>query len=184
MVVSMSMPKAKQLVSRQEVAAGYDRLAKALQPVIDKQDCVLIGVLRGGMIPLVNIVSRLKGDFQLDYCHATRYSGKLSGGDTRWVQKPQLPLDGKTVVLIDDIFDEGRTLAFIADYCTEAGANLIVTAVLVRKDHDRSIAGISPDFTGLTVEDSYLFGCGMDYQERWRHLPEIYGLSDESCSVS
>jgi len=177
------MPKAKLLVSRQEVEAGYDRLAKALQPVVDRQDCVLIGVMRGGMIPLVNIVSRLEGDFQLDYCHATRYSGKLHGGDTRWVQKPALSLEGKTVVLIDDIFDEGHTLAFIAGYCATAGASLIVTAVLVRKNHDRGIAGISPDFTGLMVEDSYLFGCGMDYQERWRHLPEIYGLSDESCSV-
>ncbi len=175
----MKMPNAKLLVSRQEVEAGYNRLGEALQPVVDKQDCVLIGVLVGGMIPLVNIVSRLNGDFQLDYCHATRYSGKLHGSDTRWVQTPRLPLEGKTVVLIDDIFDEGHTLAFIAGYCAQAGASAIVTAVLVRKDHDRGTADISPDFVGLTVEDRYLFGCGMDYQEQWRHLPEIYGLLDE-----
>ncbi len=180
----MSMPDSEQMVSRRQVEEAYDRLAGALQPRIDTEDCILVGVMVGGMIPLVNIAARLTGDFQIDYCHATRYAGELHGGAPRWIQRPRLSLAGRTVVLVDDIFDEGHTLVFIRDDCLAAGAGTVLSAVLVRKVHDRAVAGFSPDFTGLSVEDRYLFGCGMDYRERWRHLPEIYGVLNAESETS
>jgi len=168
--------RAKKLVSSQRVEAAYDDLAGQLQPLVDAGDCLLLGVMMGGMIPLAQIASRLRGDFLMDYCHATRYRGGTRGGVPQWVQRPRLGLAGRTVVLVDDIYDEGHTLAFIAAYCRAENAARVFSAVLVRKIHPRTVAAMMPDFVGLNVEDRYVFGCGMDYRERWRHLGEIYAL--------
>jgi len=79
--------------------------------------------------------------------------------------------------VIDDILDEGHTLVAIVDYLKSEGAREVLTAVLINKVHDRKAQpGQRADFSGLDVEDRYLFGCGMDYKGYWRNLPGIYAL--------
>ncbi len=158
------------------VNRAWDDLATQVQPLIDTQPCVLLGVLLGGVVPLVQIAGRLHGDFLLDYCHLTRYGGATRGGTLRWVQPPRLSLQGKTVIVIDDIFDEGDTLRELHAACRARGAAAVHAAVLVRKRHGRAVAGPVPDFVGLEIGDEYVFGCGMDYQERWRHLDALWAL--------
>ena len=159
------------------VRAAYDRLAAAVQPVVASEQCVLLGLLMGGMIPLVHVAERLRGDFLLDYCHVTRYRNATTGGQLEWIQRPRQALRGRTVVLVDDIFDQGRTLAELSRYCQQAGARRVLLAVLVRKRHQRSVADLQPDFAGMTIDDQYVFGCGMDYQQRWRHLDALWALA-------
>lgn len=170
------VPGAELVASAATVRAAYARLAADLQPIVGQGQCVLVGLLVGGMVPLVHLAERLRGDFLVDYAHVTRYRGETSGGSLEWIHKPRLPLAGRTIVLVDDIFDEGHTLAEALRYCMHAGARGVVTAVLVRKRHDRAVPGLQPDFTGLDVEDRYVFGCGMDYQHRWRHLDALWAL--------
>jgi hypoxanthine phosphoribosyltransferase len=170
------LPGARLVASAAEVRAAYDRLVQGIQPLVDADDCVLLGLLVGGMMPLVHLAERLRGDFLLDYCHATRYRGATKGGALEWIQKPRQALRDRTVVLVDDIFDQGRTLAELVRHCREAGARRTVTAVLVRKRHPRVVVDLQPDFVGLEVEDHYVFGCGMDYQHRWRHLDALWAL--------
>ncbi len=171
------VPGARLLVSPGDVAQAWERLAAQLQPVVDAGDCVFMGVMLGGMVPLVEITQRLAGDFVLDYCHLTRYMGSATGGEVRWLVRPRQVLHGRTVVLVDDIFDQGHTLAELRRYCLAAGAARVLTAVLVHKHHTRPQAALSPDFAGLEIGDEYVFGCGMDHQERWRHLPGLYALA-------
>jgi hypoxanthine phosphoribosyltransferase len=170
-------PDADELISAARIAAGFDQLAARLQPLISQGDCVLLGVLNGGMFPLVHIAERLNGDFLIDYCHATRYRGAIEGAALEWRAEPHFELAGRTVIIVDDIFDEGSTLQAIARYCHDAGAARVVTAVMVIKERNRDPGMPWPDFdTGLRVPDVYVFGCGMDLYERWRHVPAIYGL--------
>ena len=83
------------------------------------------------------------------------------------------------MLLVDDILDEGTTLATISAYCLSEGAAQVLTAVLVDKDHDRkALPGLTGDFVGLVAPDRFLFGCGMDYMGYWRNLPAIYALKD------
>lgn len=170
------VPGARLVASAASVREAWARLAAGIQPLVNREPCVLLGVLLGGMFPLVNICSRLRGDFLTDYCHLTRYRGKTRGGAVEWVQYPRQDLRGLTVVLVDDIFDEGHTLAELHRYCQDAGARKIVVAVLVRKRHARAVAGPAADLVGIETGDEYLFGCGMDYRDRWRHLDAIYAL--------
>jgi len=171
-------PAARLLVSATEVEQAWSRLAAGLQPLVSAGDCVLIGVMVGGMIPLVEISRRLEGAFALDYCHLTRYGSSTTGGDIRWISRPRQPLRGRVAVLVDDIFDAGHTLAEARRHCQAAGAARVVTAVLARKRHPRPVAAPLPEFVGLEIDDVFVFGCGMDFQERWRQLPGIHALTD------
>lgn len=171
-------PDAVVVATESEVQSAYDRLASALQPIVFADDCVLLGVLMGGLIPMARLSSMLTGDYSMDYCQVTRYRGATRGGDLEWLQAPRTDLRGKTVLLVDDIFDEGVTLEYVARKCGELGARRVITTVLVRKRHDRIRTELRPDLVGLEVDDRYVFGCGMDYRHRWRHLPAIYALKE------
>jgi hypoxanthine phosphoribosyltransferase len=164
------------LVTRAEVDAAFERLVAATQSLVAVDQCVLLGVLLGGLVPLARLASQLKGDFLLDTCQVGRYGDEMRGGIPRWVAKPRVDLKDRHVVIVDDIHDEGVTLDFLARHCQQAGARRVTTVVLVRKRHARPVTGREPDIAGLEVGDEYVFGCGMDYQGHWRHLPEIWGL--------
>jgi hypoxanthine phosphoribosyltransferase len=170
------VPGARLVASPEQVREAWQRLAAGIQPYVDAGSCLLLGVLVGGIVPLVQISQRLRGDFLIDYCHLTRYLGGTRGGQVQWVQRPHQDLRALTVVLVDDIFDEGHTLAELRRYCENAGARSVRVAVLVRKRHARALAELKPDLWGLEVDDEYVFGCGMDYQQRWRHLDALYAL--------
>lgn len=172
-------PVADEVLSTGDVEAGLERLAAAIQREVDNGDLVLLGVMNGGMFPLVHVAGRLSGDFVIDYCHASRYRGELKGGEIDWLQAPAKPLRGKSVVVVDDIWDEGLTLTAVADYCRSQGASRVSRAVLFIKDRPRNPAVGVPELdAGLHVPDRYVFGCGMDLYERWRHLRAVYALRE------
>jgi len=113
---------------------------------------------------------------EIDYIHATRYRGATSGRDLHWMKYPSADLSERTVLVIDDILDEGLTLQAIVKYCQEAGANEVLTAVLVEKQLDSRPGLQQADFTGLIVPNRYVFGYGMDYQGQLRYVPGIYAV--------
>jgi hypoxanthine phosphoribosyltransferase len=174
--VRPSLAGARQVVGRAGVEAAWARLAGGIQPLVTGGDLVLLGVLLGGAVSLVQISSRLQGDFQMDACRVSRYGHGIRGGEVHWLAPPALSLAGRDVVVVDDIFEEGWTLDFVVRHCRELGARSVRTAVLVRKCHDRPVAPLAPDFVGVETGDEFLFGCGMDYQGRWRHLPAIWAI--------
>jgi len=172
-------PTAQEIISATDMALGFDRLACAIQPLVDGGNCILLGVMTGGLYPLMRLADRLHGDFLMDYCHATRYAGGTKGGGLQWRETPHFSLTDHTVIIVDDIYDEGLTLQAVADYCRKAGAFRVATAVMVVKERQPAAGIAPPDFTtGLTVPDRYVFGCGMDVYGRWRHLPAIYALPE------
>lgn len=113
-------------------------------------------------------------DLEFDYVHATRYRGSTSGKDLHWLRRPPTPLAGRRVLLVDDILDEGHTLAAIRDWCLDGGASEVRIAALTVKQHQRRVDGLQADYVGLDVPDRYVFGYGMDFKEHGRQLPAIY----------
>lgn len=170
---------AKEVVDAASVTHALDRLAGRLQAEIDAGDCVLLVVMMGGLVPGARLLQRLTGDFEIDYCHVTRYAGQQKGGEPVWLQPPRRELAGRNVLVIDDIYDEGITLDYVVASCRELGAARVLTAVLATKRHSRAEGHRPPDIAGLQVPDRYVFGCGMDLEHRWRHLPAIYALPEE-----
>ncbi len=142
---------------------------------------VFLTVMHGGL-PFAGQLALAIGahglDLEFDYLHATRYRGATSGGELAWKHRPATPLRGRRVLLVDDIVDEGHTLAAIRDWCLGEGALEVRIAALTIKQHDRCVPGLTADYAGLPVPDRYVFGYGMDYHEQGRNLPAIYALKD------
>lgn len=158
------------------VGRAYDGLADRLAAALPRGEILMLTVMTGGLFPAVELASRLDRPMQIDYVHATRYRGGTRGGEIEWVRWPALPVSRRTILLVDDIFDEGNTLAAVRERL--ADDHHVVTAVLARKLHDRGLARDWIDHYGLDVPDRYVFGCGMDYHEHWRELPAIWALPD------
>lgn len=169
------METADCLISQPEVERALDRMADALTRDLGDRLPVFYCVMNGGLITAGHLLTRLGFPLEVDYLHATRYRGGMRGGELFWRVSPEVPMAGRDVVIVDDILDEGATLAAILDYCRQAGAASISTAVLVDKQHDRkAVPGLRADYCSLEVDDRYVFGFGMDYKGYWRNAPGIY----------
>ncbi|RJS92041.1 hypoxanthine-guanine phosphoribosyltransferase [Salinisphaera sp. Q1T1-3] len=168
------------VISPEEISAAYDRLAEQVTQDLADKDPVLICVMLGGMQATVELGKRLDFPFELDYLHATRYRGETAGGELVWKVSPGLRLADRHVLIVDDILDEGHTLAAILDAIRAQGAASVSTAMLLLKDHDRRAPGVQADYVGCHVADRYVFGAGMDYKGYFRQLPGVWAIGRES----
>jgi hypoxanthine phosphoribosyltransferase len=166
------------LRSAEEVEEALTRMAQEITERLDGTNPVAFCIMNGGLFVTGSLVGKLPFALELDYLHATRYGTETCGGKLDWKMRPERSLEGRTVLLIDDILDEGVTLAEISQYCKEQGAAQVYIAVLVNKIHDRKQSEIKADFIGLEVEDRFLFGCGMDLAGYWRNLPALYAMKE------
>ena len=164
------------IADKQEVAAAVKFLGETVNAHYGDREIILLIVMTGAVMPAAWLAAELKMPVEMDFVHATRYAGQTEGGEIEFRVPPRLNLEGHDVLIIDDIYDIGLTLQMIEGYCESRGANSVNSAVLVRKIHDRETTGKLPKFIGMEVEDKYIFGCGMDVYENWRHLDEIRAL--------
>ncbi len=167
------------LFNRDEVSAAVKKMADEINEFYGDEPVILVSVLTGAIIPAAWLVTQLKMPIQMDFVHATRYRGGLYGAELEYRVPPRLDLEGKNVLIVDDIFDEGHTLAAIKGSVEKRKAGSVKMASLVRKIHDRGLSRDYVDFVGLDVPDVYVFGCGMDVYEEWRHLDEILVLEED-----
>lgn len=174
------LDEADLLVSAVEINAAIERVAAEITAQLKTANPLLICVMNGGLIFSGQLLPRLLFPLELDYVHATRYGHEINGAQLNWRVRPQLELRGRTVLLLDDILDEGITLAAIADYCRQQGAAGVLMAVLVEKLHLRKVTpGLRADFSGIEVGDRFLFGYGLDYKGYWRNAPGIYAVKQQ-----
>lgn len=164
------------LLDEAAVSAAVGRLAGDLSERLAGRDVLCLVVLKGGIVFAGQLLPRLKAVLRLDYVHVSRYGAAITGDELRWFHDVPEDVAGQTVLILDDIFDQGYTLEAIRKRCLERGSAEVVTAVLVRKRHERPVARLQPDFVGLDCEDLYVYGCGMDYQGYGRNLPAIYAV--------
>jgi len=164
------------LYSREQVEAAMDRMAAEITQKLADSDPIVLSVMNGGLVMGGQLLTRLNFPLRSDYVHATRYRNGTSGGSLHWLRPPEEQMDGKDVLIIDDILDEGVTLAAIVEGCRNQGATSVSTAVLVEKVHDRT-NGFKADFVGVQAEDRYLFGYGMDYKGYLRNAAGIYAVA-------
>ena len=164
------------LYAQAEVAKALDAMAVRITERLSDAMPLVLCVMNGGLIPAGMLLERLDFLLQLDYVHATRYRGETTGAQLQWRKKPELPLQGRSVLIVDDILDEGLTLQTVRDWCLEQNPKEVLSAVLVEKRHDRKQTPVRADFVGLTVPDRYVFGFGMDYKNHLRNAPGIYAV--------
>ncbi|MGH8119169.1 MAG: hypoxanthine-guanine phosphoribosyltransferase [Gammaproteobacteria bacterium] len=168
--------EAERLYSAAEVEAAIDNMARAITTELKDKNPVVLCLMIGAVIIVGKLLPRLNFPLQLEYVHATRYQGTTTGGNMQWVRSPSVSLQGRTVLIVDDVLDEGVTMTTMIEECKKAGAVEIRTAVLADKQIKKSRPLKQADFTGLSIPDYYVFGYGMDYKSYLRNAPGIYAV--------
>lgn len=165
------------LFNEADVEAAIDQMAIAITTSLAEHNPVVFTVMNGGLVIGGKLLTKLNFPLEASYMHATRYRNGTSGHNLEWKVAPMIDFNGRPVLIIDDILDEGHTLAEIIDFCHKNGATEVHSAVLVNKLHSRKAReDLKADFVGLEVEDRYIFGYGMDYHGYWRNAPGIYAI--------
>ena len=162
--------------STEAVSMAINRLGIEITQALATATPVVICVMGGGVVFAGQLLTQLNFPLELDYVHASRYQNKTIGLTLNWQALPKLDLSGRTVLIVDDILDEGITLLAIQEKCLALGAKQVLSAVLVEKTlgHTKPIRA---DFVGLMVPNRYVFGYGMDAYGWWRNLSSIYALN-------
>ncbi len=161
------------------VQAALERVAGEVTAALAEKYPLVLCVMTGGVIFSGQLLPRLDFPLDFDYLHVTRYGQDIQGGKLSWRSAPWTPVKDRTVLVIDDILDEGVTLAAVCESLRRLGAAEVFTAVFTDKDNGKS-KPVKADFVGLTVPDRFVFGFGMDVHGAWRHLPAIYALNEEN----
>jgi hypoxanthine phosphoribosyltransferase len=135
--------------------------------------------MNGGLFLTAELLQRMNFLLELDYIHATRYHGDTVGGEMQWIHFPEDKIRGRHVLIVDDILDIGITLKEIQAACHRAEAAQVRSVVLTIKQHDRRVEDVQTDYSGVEVQDRYVFGCGMDYHGYLRNLTSIHAVADD-----
>jgi hypoxanthine phosphoribosyltransferase len=166
---------AELLISEAEVQAAIMKMAEQIAYDLGDSSPLVMCVMGGSVVFTGQLLPRLNFPLDFDYVQATRYRDQTEGSYLVWKVMPGENVRGRTVLLLDDILDEGVTLDSIKRACLQQGAKQVKIAVLVEKELNRP-KPVSADYIGLQVPDRYVFGCGMDIYGWWRNLPAIYAL--------
>lgn len=166
------------LFSAADCESALDRMAQQITDRLEHQHPLLLSVMGGAVVFTGQILPRLAFPLDFDYVHVSRYGHATQGGALRWQKEPANNLSGRVVLVLDDILDEGETMAAIRTKVLAAGAQAFYSAVFANKLIAKS-KPIAADFVGLNVPDRYVFGYGMDVHGLWRNLPALYALPAE-----
>lgn len=171
------LQRADCLYSPEQVASALSAMAARINQTLSGLDPLVICVMTGGVVPFGQLLPKFQFPLQIDYVHATRYGKRLQGGQLQWISGPHQDPRGRVVLLIDDILDEGTTLAGIEARYRDDGASEVYKAVLVVKNRPRRY-DVKVEFAGLEVPNRYVFGCGMDYKGYLRNIAGIYAEAE------
>lgn len=163
------------VVSEQDAALAVRRLAGEIADALGASHPLVLSVMGGAVIFTGQLLPLLHFPLEFDYLHVTRYGDTTTGGELSWIVAPRANIAGRTVLVLDDILDEGITLAAVKRRLFEQGAKDCRIAVFADKDLGRE-KPVRADFTGVHLPNRYVFGFGMDVKGAWRNLPAVYAV--------
>jgi hypoxanthine phosphoribosyltransferase len=181
----MELQKARALLanadlihSEETVQAALAQVAERIRERLSEKHPLVLCVMTGGVIFCGQLLPKLDFPIDFDYLHATRYGPETQGGKISWRMAPWTSVKGRSVLVVDDILDEGVTLAAVKESLMRLGATEVLLAVFTDKLNGKT-KPIAADFVGLTVPDRFVFGYGMDVDGAWRNLPAIYAMKED-----
>jgi hypoxanthine phosphoribosyltransferase len=165
------------IAGAEEVQAAIRRLASQIEQRLSSAYPMVLAVMGGAVVFAGQLLPLLRFPLDFDYIHASRYGVATRGSGVDWKVSPPGLVQGRVVLVLDDILDHGQTMSAIRTRLLELGAKEFYCAVLVEKTLGMK-KPIAADFVGLTIPDRFVFGCGMDAKGYWRNLPEIRAMKE------
>ena len=159
----------------EQVQAALHRIARQINAALAETHPLVLSVMGGAVVFTGQLLPLLDFPLDFDYVHVSRYGDARHGGQMQWKVEPRENVRGRVVLVLDDILDEGHTLAALRQLVLDLGASRFYSAVFADKRHGRA-KPIHADFTGVELPDRFVFGYGMDIEGAWRNLPAIYAV--------
>lgn len=170
---------ADEICSADVVSGAVKRLAGEIAAQLGEQQPMVLSVMGGAVVFTGQLLPLLDFPLDFDYIHVSRYNNDTRGGELNWKVLPRENVAGRVVLVLDDILDEGHTLAAIRAKVLELGAKAFYSAVFADKEIGRE-KPIRADFVGVSLPDRYVFGFGMDVHGAWRNLPAVYAVGEHA----
>ena len=162
-----------ELISEQDVNDKIKRLGEQISRDYAGKQVHLIGILKGACFFMCELAKRITVPVSIDFMSVSSYgSGTESSGRVKIVKDLDDSLEGKNVIIVEDIIDSGRTLSYLKKILRERGAESIRFCTLLDKP-ERRVVDLHVDYTGFEIPDRFVVGYGMDYDQRYRNLPYI-----------
>lgn len=172
------------LLTAADIASGIDRVAAAVDRERGTGALVVVGVLTGSLMVVADLIRRLRGPVRVGTLWASSYRGTATEPGRLRLHLELLPdLTGQDVLLVDDIFDTGRTMAAIVAELRRRGAARVRSLVLLRKA-GRSEVDLEPDFVGFDIPDLFVVGYGLDFDGAYRHLDHVAALDEADIAAA
>ena len=175
------LANAEEIVSADKVLAAVRHVADVLNQRFDKDEAgefpLVLGVMGGAVVFTGHLLPQLTFPLEFDYIHVTRYGDLDRGGEVVWKVIPRQDVKGRTIIIVDDILDEGETLAHVKQRLLDMGAAEVILAVFADKELGK-VKPVRADIVGLTVPNRFIVGFGMDAHGYWRNLPNLLVIRD------
>jgi hypoxanthine phosphoribosyltransferase len=173
-----SQPRLTLLFTRDEIEATVKKLAAEIRQDYHNKRPVLIGVLKGSFMLMADLIRLLDFPLEVEFVRLSSYGGGKSPGKIKLVHRLQSKIKDRHVLVIEDIIDTGLTTAFVLDYLSQKKPASLKLCTLTDKPARRKIP-VNIDYLGLTVPNKFIVGYGIDWNERFRYLPDIYAMENE-----
>jgi hypoxanthine phosphoribosyltransferase len=173
---------AEEIFDAQAVQQAVTQVADKLNARFDRPEDetfpLVLGVMGGAVVFVGQVLPQLRFPLEFDYIHVSRYGDDDQGGRVVWKVIPRPNVAGRTIIVLDDILDEGETLAHVKQRLLDMGAAEVIVAVFADKAIKRA-KPIKADIVGLTIPDKFVVGFGMDVYGYWRNLPGLWAIRQE-----
>ncbi len=167
------------LFTEAEIRGGVDRIGGEVSAYFRDNTCTVVSVLKGGCIFTADLIRCLSFPLSLNFAAVSSYRDGTAAGTLRLEHFPvEQEIEGRRILLVDDILDTGRTLEFLCAALFEHGASEVKTCVLLDKPAQR-VVNSEADFRGFVIEDVFVVGYGLDFAGRYRNLPYLATLRPE-----
>ena len=169
--------KLKELYSRKDIDVAIAKMGREISADYQGKEVLAVGVLKGCVVFMGQLLPHIEADLAIDFMTVSSYGAGTESGDLRLVKDLDTPVNGRHVLLVEDIIDTGKTVAFVRDYLLEKGAASVEVATFVEKKTRRHIEDIDPKYFCFEYDaPEFLVGFGFDLAEKYRNLPEVYQL--------
>ena len=176
------LKNAELLFDQDAVQASITRMAEVLNARYNAEGTkdfpLVLGVMGGAVVFTGNLLPQLSFPLEFDYIHVSRYGDDDKGGEVVWKVIPRSNVAGRTVIVLDDILDEGETLAHVKQRLLDMGASEVILAVFADKAIGKS-KPVQADIVGLVIPNRFVVGFGMDAYGYWRNLPGLWAIKPE-----
>lgn len=160
------------LINKAKLEKRIEELGKQIEKDYEGKEIVFIGILKGSVMFMSELAKNVKSNVVLDFMDVSSYQGTESTGKIKINKDIRDSIEGKDVIIVEDIIDTGRTLTYVLEYLKQKNPNSIKIATMLSKP-SRRVMELNVDYIGFSIEDKFVVGYGLDYNEKYRNLPYI-----------